>query len=241
MAVEEHIDVGGPRLWTARQGSGPPLVLVHGGPGLSDYLGPVASMLADRFTVLRYEQRGCGRSTGAGPNTVAAALADLEALRLRFGCERWTVVGHSFGAGLALAYAADRPGRVERLVALASTGITLDWKDVYHAARARRRDPEPEFEYPANLDVNRELNEDWERWIEHPDLGAVTMPALFVHGTLDPRPPGPARRLAESLPGASFVEIPGCGHYMWLTHAAELGAVLDPFLGAAAAPRDSPS
>ena len=54
-------------LWTVRQGHGPALVCCHGGPGLWDYLEPVAAMLDDLVTVYRYDQRSCGRSTGGPP------------------------------------------------------------------------------------------------------------------------------------------------------------------------------
>ncbi|WP_052710912.1 alpha/beta fold hydrolase [Pseudofrankia sp. DC12] len=52
----------GTRLWTEVSGGGPPVVLGHGGPGLWDYLAPVAALLDDVFTVIRFDQRGCGRS-----------------------------------------------------------------------------------------------------------------------------------------------------------------------------------
>jgi proline iminopeptidase len=78
--MDEHLEaiaVPGASLWTARQGSGPALVLCHGGPGLWDYLAPVARMLDDSSTVYRYDQRACGRSSGGPPYDVATAVADL--------------------------------------------------------------------------------------------------------------------------------------------------------------------
>ena len=63
----EQVAVAGATLWTARQGTGPALVLCHGGPGLWDYLGPVADMVDDRATAYRYDQRACGRSSGGPP------------------------------------------------------------------------------------------------------------------------------------------------------------------------------
>lgn len=66
----------GAALWTAVTGSGAPVVRCHGGPGLWDYLEPLASLIEDEFTVVRYDQRGCGRSSGAGPFTTAQAVDD---------------------------------------------------------------------------------------------------------------------------------------------------------------------
>jgi proline iminopeptidase len=90
----------GTLLWIAVT-DGPPLVCCHGGPGIWDYFEPLGSLLSNRFSVIRFGQRGCGRSTGAGPFTVAQALADLDQLRSALGIDRWAVLGHSWGAELA--------------------------------------------------------------------------------------------------------------------------------------------
>jgi pimeloyl-ACP methyl ester carboxylesterase len=59
---------------------------------MSDNLEPLAAMLDDLVTVHRFDQRGGGRSTGTGEGqTVAGAVADLEALRRRWGHRRWMV------------------------------------------------------------------------------------------------------------------------------------------------------
>ena len=99
----------GARLWYTWTGTGPPAVLCHGGPGLWDYLGPLAALVEDRVSVLRYDQRGAGRSDAVGPFTVDRSVADLEELRSQFGPERWIVGGHSWGASLALKLHAGTP------------------------------------------------------------------------------------------------------------------------------------
>jgi len=74
---------GGCQLAVRRQGQGPPIVLCHGGPGIADNLGPLAALLERQATVIRFDQRGGGASTTAGPHDVEALIADLEALRRR--------------------------------------------------------------------------------------------------------------------------------------------------------------
>jgi pimeloyl-ACP methyl ester carboxylesterase len=92
--------------------AGPWVVLVHGGPGAGGYLAPLAQTLADSFRVLEPLQRG----SGGEPLTVARHVADLEALlRERCGDARPAVVGHSWGAMLALAHAAAHPASVRAL------------------------------------------------------------------------------------------------------------------------------
>ena len=72
--VAEYVEVPNATLWTEHQGCGPALVLCHGGPGLWDYLAPVAAMIDDLVTVYRYDQRACGRSSGGPPHDVVTAI-----------------------------------------------------------------------------------------------------------------------------------------------------------------------
>lgn len=139
--VEEVVAVAGATLWTARQGSGPALVLCHGGPGLWDYLGPVAAMVDDLATVYRYDQRACGRSAGDASYDLATAVADLEALRVHWGLTRWVVSGHSSGAILALAYCLMYPREAKGLLYLSGTGLGEDWRTEFHAHRDARLTP----------------------------------------------------------------------------------------------------
>jgi proline iminopeptidase len=102
------------RLWTAETGRGEPVIMCHGGPGLWDMSGSLAARLAERLTVIRWDQRGCGRSERRGPYSVARCVADLDAI---FGQRtKAALFGHSWGATLALRYALDHPDRVSALV-----------------------------------------------------------------------------------------------------------------------------
>lgn len=98
---------------------GLPVLFLHGGPGSgcnADQRG-----LFDRslFRAVLFDQRGAGRSTPkrelAG-NTTEHLIADIERIREDLGIARWMVVGGSWGATLALAYAQAHPGRVTGLV-----------------------------------------------------------------------------------------------------------------------------
>jgi len=132
----------GCELWTDVSGSGPPLVLCHGGPGLWDMFRELAEELADLRTVWRWDQRGGGRSGGTGPYTVARFVADLDEIVIAAGAPV-DLLGHSWGAQLALAYALAHPDRVSRLVYVSGVGLSLDsWRPEFHARSARRVDPE---------------------------------------------------------------------------------------------------
>ncbi|MFI5684989.1 alpha/beta fold hydrolase [Streptomyces sp. NPDC051636] len=138
----------GVRLWAARTGEGePPLVLCHGGPGLWDMFTDVAATLADVTPVVRWDQRGCGRSERcAGPWTSERFVADLDAVRRHFGLDRMPLLGHSWGAQLALSYALARPERVSALVYVSGTGIgpDADWHPAFRENFLARLGEHPE-------------------------------------------------------------------------------------------------
>ena len=139
MTGSEQVELpDGTRLWTTTAGDGPPVVCCHGGPGLWDYLGSLAALLQDRFRVIRFDQRGCARSSGSGPFTIAQAVDDLDKLRAALGYERWNVLGHSWGAELALRYAATYPRHTEALAYIAGVGAGDGFHDAYVAERDRR-------------------------------------------------------------------------------------------------------
>ena len=107
-------------------GHGDPVVLMHGGPGLDHTSLTPFRRLADRHTIILYDHRCNGRSTGAPVTsmTFENLTADADALRERIGYERWAVLGHSFGGHVALEYALRYPTRVSRLVLLDTAGET---------------------------------------------------------------------------------------------------------------------
>lgn len=93
--------------------SGPLVCVLHGGPGAPGYMAPIARRLADQFRVIEPLQR----SSGDEPLTVARHIADLdEFIESRSADVQPALVGHSWGAMLALAYTAAHPNEVSSLV-----------------------------------------------------------------------------------------------------------------------------
>jgi proline iminopeptidase len=110
--------VRGAVLFERRIGSGPPVAVLHGGPGASfDYMLPGFDAVARRRTLIYYDQRGGGRSPISGEQPVSWRdhVADLEALRQLWGLDRLTILGYSWGGLLAQLYAIEHSNRVERL------------------------------------------------------------------------------------------------------------------------------
>lgn len=99
--------------------NGKPAVFLHGGPGGG--CSPEHRRLfdSDKYCVLLFDQRGCGRSTphaSIDANTTWHLVADIERLRAQVGANKWLVFGGSWGSTLALAYAQSHPERVNELV-----------------------------------------------------------------------------------------------------------------------------
>ena len=121
--------------------AGKPALVVHGGPGSSCEGSTGRSFDPDRYRVVLFDQRGCGRSTphASDPstdmsvNTTEHLLADMERLREHLGIDQWLLFGGSWGSTLILAYAERHPERVSEILI---TGVTvsrrsdIDW--LYH-------------------------------------------------------------------------------------------------------------
>lgn len=161
---EEFIDISAARLWTTTRGSGPPMVLLHGGPGSYDQLEPVAEMVDDIVQVHRFEQRACARSSGSPPFTVARWIMDLEELRIRWGHESWIVAGHSFGSAIAVAYALAYPQRTRALVymsCLLDLGTAQTGREEFLANRLARI---PAKSLARMLELRRMRDQDPDSW-----------------------------------------------------------------------------
>ena len=104
---------------TVGRADGIPAVYLHGGPGSGCQPDHRRLFDPERFHAVLFDQRGAGRSRPKGRrehNTLPDLIADIEMIREKFGFERWMVVGGSWGATLALAYAQAHPERVSGIV-----------------------------------------------------------------------------------------------------------------------------
>jgi proline iminopeptidase len=98
---------------------GKPVVFLHGGPGGGSEPKQRRFFRPEKYRVVCFDQRGCGKSTpyaSLDDNTTWDLVADIEKLRTQLGIERWQVFGGSWGSTLALAYAERHPERVTELI-----------------------------------------------------------------------------------------------------------------------------
>ncbi len=117
---EGYAAVNGSELYYRVMGEGKPLIFLHGGPGLShEYFFPHVEALANDFKLIFYDQRASGKSSKNVPPesvNIENFVRDLDGIREYFGLEKVSLLGHSWGGLLALHYALDYPGRVDRVV-----------------------------------------------------------------------------------------------------------------------------
>jgi proline-specific peptidase len=127
-------------------GNGYPLVLMHGGPGADLYTLMAFKPCADQFTLVFYDHRCNGRSTGADVTsmTMENLTADADALRQALGFEKWAVLGHSFGGYVAMEYALRYPQNLSHLL-LVDTGGENRWAQEKAPEELAKRGFSPEM------------------------------------------------------------------------------------------------
>src|SRR5947209_1477012 len=117
---ESRIPVGKASLYSREIGRGQPIIVLHGGPDFDHrYLLPDLDRLADAFRLIYYDQRGRGRSADQVlPEvvTLASDVDDLDQVRQHFHLKSAALLGHSWGAVLALEYALRHPERVSQMI-----------------------------------------------------------------------------------------------------------------------------
>lgn len=142
--ADSIISVNGVRLFTRRVGSGPLVIVLHGGPGAHhDYLLPQYDLLSrnGERTLFYYDQRGGGQSAVSRGTPVGwrEHVADLDALRDKLGLDRMTLCGYSWGGLLALLYLIEHPSCIERLALVSPAAPTVTLRRQFDAEFARRQ------------------------------------------------------------------------------------------------------
>jgi proline iminopeptidase len=140
-AEEEVVPLGEVALFTRTVGSGPDVVVLHGGPGAHhDYLLPQFDLLAQGRRLRYYDQRGGGRSPVGRQTPVGwqQHVADLDALIGYWNVAPATLLGYSWGGLLALLYAVQHPDRVARLALVSPASASFRGRAEFERRFAER-------------------------------------------------------------------------------------------------------
>jgi len=220
--TSQHLAVGaGHEIYVESVGraDGVPAVYLHGGPGSGCQPDHRRLFDPERFHAVLFDQRGAGRSRPRGrreDNTLPALIADMELIRGKFGFERWMVVGGSWGATLALAYAQAHPDRVTGIVLRATfLGTATELEDAFLGALPRFH-PELSGDFLAVLPLaeRKQPLDAYYRRILDPDPAVHGPAARAWHDTeqiLSQHAPGRVRldrslNSAQALPATPFME-----------------------------------
>lgn len=129
---EGFIQTNGIKTYYKTIGTGEPLIVVHGGPGLAhNYLLPKFKRLAENYQVIFYDQRACGKTSGdENPDQISVGnlVEDLEALRNAMGIKKMNLIGQSWGGILALNYSIKYPKNLKNLIVLESGPCSSEYE-----------------------------------------------------------------------------------------------------------------
>ena len=198
-------------LFYTKTGSGPPLLLLHGNGEDGTYFVHQVEEFSRDFTVYAIDTRGHGQSPrGGAPFTISQFADDLLAFMDQQRLPQADILGFSDGGNIALIFALRHPDRVRRLIL---NGANLDPKGVkplvqlpivlgYHFASLSKS---PKAKARAEL-LGLMVNEPH---IDPAELGKLSMPVLVIAGTRDMIRENHTRLIANRIPNARLVLIPG--------------------------------
>jgi len=185
-------------------GQGDPVLLLHGGPGLSwDYLGPLVDELAAGRRVAVYQQRGLPPSTAGAPYDVATQVADAIAALDALAWERPLVAGHSWGGHLLLHLIAARPERVAAALIIDTLGAVGDGGEAEFDDEMLRRTPPGDVRRVEQLE--RQAMEGKGTEDDLAESMRLLWPAYFAEPAA--APPFPGMRLSVDAYAATFASL----------------------------------
>ena len=125
------IQVNGTELYAFTMGTGEPLLVIHGGPGMSHgYFLPHLESLTDKYQLIFYDHRASGQSSydvDSSSMTMRNFVEDIEGLRKHFGLEKMNIMGHSWGGLLAMWYAGTYPENLKSMILVNTIGASREF------------------------------------------------------------------------------------------------------------------
>ena len=254
-----HMAVRGKSLSIEKQGQGEAVVLLHGLGSTANVWEPQVRALSDRFTLVRYDLEGAGRSAYAGSLSIDGWVDDLTAILDLHGLSTACLVGHSLGTLILQHFAVRHPQRVEKLVFIGvnrappearrqairervakvrAEGIDAIVEAIVKGGlspHTAQRKPEV-VAFVREL-LTRQSAEGYARSCEAmaaavaADVGAIRAPVLLIAGADDTiSPVANSEGLAADLADARVQVIEQCGHWHPIEQPAAVSHALREFL-----------
>ena len=223
--VEDHIEADGFRIRIVEKGSGEPLVFFHTARGIR--LTPAHARLAETRRVIAIEAPGFGRSpvnerTRDLPELAGTMMAAAEALGLR----GFDLMGHSFGAKLALWAAIESPDAIRALVLVAPSAMRPETWNLPPVQEG----VEPEIGRKQAILFGRLIGPPVDQALES-RMGEIACPALALFGTRDELIPTTfARRYRQLMPRANVMFVYDAGHSITEDRPEATASLIEDFL-----------
>ena len=222
------VDVGDTRLHVTERGAGSlALFVLHGGPGLDHTMfGSYLDALGDVCRLLLVDERATGRSEPSAPEswTLERHAADVEALAAALGVERYAVLGHSYGALIAMQHAIDFPGRPVGTIVSSGVPDSRYLEQVQH-----------ELDTFEPIELREQVKASWAREADartQEDMAAIMVDQTPFHFA-DPRDPRIDELLAamgEARYGPDVLRAAANGDYGGIAVEDRLAEITHPVL-----------
>jgi pimeloyl-ACP methyl ester carboxylesterase len=221
----EYVQLGAVKTWYEEQGSGDPLVLMHGGLSDARFFGATTPALAERFHVYTPERRGHGHTPDVeGPISYQLMADDTIAFLETVVGQPADLVGHSDGAFTAMLVAMQRPELVNRLVLISGgfnksgeAGPEMEW-DVpaitqFLGPTYGEVSPDGEEHFPVVATKIGEMAAK-EPNLQASELSAVTARTLIMFSDDDLMTLAHAVEMYDNIPDAELAIVPGTSHFL---------------------------
>ena len=209
--------VNGIRMYYEAEGSGPPLILLHGNGEDHTIFDKAVPVLAKRFRVYTPDSRCHGKSDDPEAISYDLMAEDLTAFIRALKLEQPVVYGFSDGGIVALLIARMAATPVSEIIV---SGANLDPKGL---------------KWPVRMEIHsvafRKKDKLWrlmerEPHIEPASLGAISVPVHVLAGQHDMVKTAHTKRIAKSIPGATLKILPGETHGSYIVHSDKLAPIL---------------
>lgn len=249
----EKIIINDLQIAYERQGSGTPLVLIHGYPLDHHIWQDIAPLLDTHFDLILPDLRGFGQSTTIeSPYTIDDMAADLAGLLDALGLQKACITGHSMGGYVALAFARQYPQRVLGLALVGSQApddiperregryatarqVTEQGVGIVAESMSLKLSADNRIQafcaalilQQSKLAVTGALKAMATRPDSSPALAGFQFPVVLIHGKADALiPVERAQEIHSALPHAKLVELPTAGHMPMMEFPAETASAL---------------
>lgn len=239
---EGYVEHDGARIWYGTYGSGPAVILLHGGLGHGGNWGyQVPALVSNGYQAVVIDSRGHGRSTRDGrPFKYELMASDVLAVMDTLGLKKAALVGWSDGAVIALMLASQASGRVAGVFFFACNMDPSGAKEFVFTPILGRcinrhtQDYQGLSATPDQFEAFSEavgLMQRTQPNYSANDLAAINVPVVIVHSEHDEFIKREhAEYLARTIPGAEFVYLPGVSHFAPLQRPEQFNGVMLAFL-----------